>query len=65
MQILVCKTGLCDTLNKFSLTEEGQVAIEEYEGKKYNTKLSVWALIIAGLSFLASVAAVIVACIVK
>ena len=51
--------------SKFSLTEEGQVAIEEYEGKKYNTKLSVWALIIAGLSFLASVAAVIVACIVK
>ena len=51
--------------SKFALTEEGQVAIEEYEGTKYNTKLSTWALIISGLSFLASVAAVIVACIVK
>ena len=51
--------------SKFALTEEGQVAIEEYEGTTYNTKLSTWALIISGLSFLASVAAVIVACIVK
>lgn len=49
----------------FSLTEDGQIAIEEYEGTKYNSKLSTWALIISGLSFLASVAAVIVACIVK
>jgi len=51
-------------LSKFALTEEGQVAIEEYEGTKYNTKLSTWALVISGLSFLASVAAVVVACVV-
>ena len=48
--------------SNFSLTELGQIAIEEYEGTKYNTALSTWALVIAGLSFLASVAAVVVAC---
>lgn len=51
--------------SKFCLTEEGQVAIEEFEGTKYNTTLSIWAIVISGLSFLASVAAVVVACIVK
>ena len=50
--------------SKFGLTEEGQIAIEEYEGTKYNTKLSIWAIVISGLSFLASVAAIIISCIV-
>ena len=43
--------------SKFSLTELGQTAIEEYEGTKYNTKLSTWAIIIAGLSFAVSIIA--------
>ena len=41
----------------FSLTELGQVAIEEYEGTKYSSKQSKWALIIAGLSLVVSVIA--------
>ena len=41
----------------FSLTESGQVAIEEYEGTKYNSKQSKWALIIAGLSLVVSIIA--------
>ena len=50
--------------NNFALTELGQTAIEEYEGTKYNSKLSTWALIISTLSFVASVVAIIVSCVV-
>lgn len=46
--------------SKFCLTEEGQVAIEEFEGTKYNTRLSTWALIIAGLSFVVAIIALFV-----
>ena len=46
--------------NKISLTEAGQVAIEEFKGTKYNTKLSTWAIIIAGLSFIVSIIALFV-----
>lgn len=44
----------------FSLTESGQIAIEEYRGTRYNSKLSTWAIIIAGLSFVVSIIALFV-----
>ena len=44
----------------FSLTESGQIAIEEYKGTKYNSKLSTWAIIIAGLSLVVSFIALFV-----
>ncbi len=43
--------------NSFSLTELGQIAIEEYKGTTYNTKLSTMAIILAGLSFIVSIVA--------
>lgn len=46
--------------SQFGRTEEGQIAIEEYEGTKYNSKLSTWALIIAGLSFIVAIIALFV-----
>lgn len=46
--------------SNFALTEDGQIAIEEYEGTKYNSKLSTWALIIAGLSFIVAIIALFV-----
>ena len=46
--------------SKFALTELGQIAIEEYIGTKYNSKLSTWALIVAGLSFVVSIIALFV-----
>ena len=46
--------------SKFSLTELGQIAIEEYKGTSYNSKLSTWALIVAGLSFIVSIIALFV-----
>ena len=49
--------------SKFCLTETGQVAIEEYEGTTYNTKLSTWAIVISALSFVASVVAIVVSCV--
>ena len=49
----------------FYLTEAGQIEIEEYGRENSSSKKATWALVISGLSFLASVAAVIVACIVK
>jgi len=45
---------------KFSRTELGQIAIEEYKGTNYNSALSTWALIIAGLSFVVSIIALFV-----
>ena len=51
--------------SNFCLTELGQIAIEEYEGTKYNSTLSTWALIIAGLSFVASVVAIVVSCLLQ
>ena len=44
----------------FSLAESGQIAIEEYRGTRYNSKLSTWAIIIAGLSFVVSIIALLV-----
>lgn len=44
----------------FCLTEAGQIQIEEYENKKGSSTKSTWALIISGLSFLASAIAVVV-----
>ena len=44
----------------FYLTEAGHIEIEEYEGTKYNTSLSTWALIIAGLSFIVAIIALYV-----
>lgn len=46
--------------NTFYLTEAGQVAIEEYKNQKGSSKKATIALIISGLSFLASVAAIII-----
>lgn len=45
--------------NLFYLTELGQVAIEEYKSQKGSSAKATWALIIAGLSFVASVVAII------
>ncbi len=46
--------------SKFSLSELGQTAIEEYKGVKYNSTLSTWALVLAGLSFIVSIIALFV-----
>ena len=46
--------------SKFCLTEDGQIAIEEFEGTRYNSALSTWAIIIAGLSFVVSIIALFV-----
>ena len=48
--------------SKFALTEDGQVAIEEYEGTKYNTKLSTWAIVLSGLSLIVAIVAIVVSC---
>ena len=48
--------------NMVYLTEEGKEAIDEYKRQMRSDQKATWALIIAGLSLLASVAAVIVAC---
>ena len=57
---------LPDVLNgRFYLTEVGQKEIEAYKRENKSSAKATWALVISGLSFLASVAAVIVACIVK
>lgn len=45
--------------SSFSITEAGQIQIEEYENKKISSTKSTWALIIAGLSFLTSAVAII------
>ena len=44
----------------FSLTELGQIAIEEHEGTKYNSALSTWALVVAALSFVVAIIALFV-----
>ena len=46
--------------SSFSITEAGQLQVEEYENKRHSSSKSTWALIIAGLSFIASVAAIII-----
>ena len=51
-----------DKTNGFYLTEEGKEALDEYTRQKSSDRKATWALVIAGLSFVASVAAVIVAC---
>ena len=50
-----------DKTRGFYLTEEGKEAIDEYARQKSSDRKATWALIIAGLSFVASVVAVIVA----
>ena len=45
---------------RLSLTEEGASAVEEYQAQHSASKKSTWALIIAGLSFLSSVVAIII-----
>ena len=51
-----------DKTRGFYLTEEGKEAIDEHKRQMRSDRKATWALIIAGLSLLASVAAVIVAC---
>ena len=46
----------------FYLTEEGKEAVDEYARQRRSDRKATWALIIAGLSMAASIAAVIVAC---
>lgn len=46
-------------VNHFYLTEAGQVSVEEYKEQKGSSAKATWALIISGLSFLASVVAII------
>ena len=49
----------------YFLAEDGRAAIEEYKRQKGADNKATWALVIAGLSFLSSVAAVVVACFVQ
>ena len=49
----------------FYLTEAGQIEIEEYGREKNSSKKATWALVISGLSFIASVVAIIVSCVVQ
>lgn len=46
-------------LSDLYLTEAGQTAIEKYNNEKNSSTKSTWALIIAGLSFLASAVAIV------
>ena len=46
--------------SRFYLTEEGQTAIEENKHQRTASKKATWALIISGLSFIASVVAIVV-----
>ena len=54
-----------DNTRGFYLTEEGKEAIDEYTRQRSSDRKSTWALIIAGLSLVTSVIAVIVACVVQ
>lgn len=56
---LIIRNGIEVKYYDFSLIEAGQVAIEEYKSQKSSSRKSTWALIIAGLSFIASVIAII------
>lgn len=47
------------TYSDLYLMEAGQTAIEEYKKQKSSSAKATWALIIAGLSFIASVVAII------
>lgn len=51
------------TSSSFGLTELGQTSIEEYKGQKDTEVRANWALVIAGLSFIASVVAIVVSCV--
>lgn len=46
--------------SSFGLTESGQLQIEEYKNRRGSSRKSTLAIIISGLSFLASVIAIIV-----
>lgn len=50
------------TTVKVCIAEEGKVALEEFKDKSNASKKSTWALIIAGLSFISSVIAIIISC---
>ncbi|MBE7707045.1 MAG: hypothetical protein E7Z91_07390 [Cyanobacteria bacterium SIG30] len=53
-------------VHNFYLTEAGQVQIDEYENQKGSSAKATWALVIAGLSFIASVVAIIISvCVVQ
>ena len=43
--------------SKFSLTENGRVAIEEYKQRKNESAKSTWAIVLAILSFIVSIIA--------
>ncbi len=45
--------------SSFCLTEAGQLQIEEYENQRGSSAKTTWALIISGLSFVASVVAIL------
>jgi hypothetical protein len=49
-----------DNTAGFYLTEEGKEAIDEYVRQRSSDRKATWALIIAGLSFVASVVAIII-----
>ena len=49
----------------YCLTEAGQIELEEFKGHKSASAKATWALIISGLSFAASVVAIIVSCVVQ
>lgn len=55
--------NISDILNlRYHLTECGQVALEEFQQRSKDSKKSTWALVIAGLSFISSVIALIISC---
>lgn len=45
--------------SSFSITEAGQIELEEYESKQNSSTKSTWAIIISALSFIASIVAII------
>ena len=51
--------------SSFYLTEEGQIAIEEYKRQLGADRKATWALIISALSFIASVVAIVLSCVVQ
>lgn len=55
-----CNGKEADNTAGFYLTEEGKEAIDEYVRQRSSDRKATWALIIAGLSFFASVVAIII-----
>ena len=51
--------------SSFYLTEEGQIALEEYKRQLGADRKATWAIIISGLSLVVAIVAIVVSCVVQ